>query len=220
MKNVFLTIDDGPSERCTELIEFLSSKRIGAVFFCRGDNLAKRPEAAVTAIQAGFIIGNHSSTHADFNLLNESQARNEIESTHDLIEALYFKAGASRPRSARWFRFPYGHRGANNTAIQSNQKILHKLGYWNPLDSKRLDWSWNIDCEDWHVNEENAEAKLAFAKERLKALHDGSVLDLHDQETNVSTRLFQRICETATAEDGAGITFHDNAALLALTAKK
>ncbi len=215
MKKIFLTIDDGPSERCTELIEFLASRGIGAVFFCRGDCLAKRPETAVKAIKAGFIITNHSLTHADFNALNESQTRNEITATDELIRALYLKAGVAR--QARWFRFPYGCRGATENAVQANQEILRELGYSNPFDSKRVDWSWDVDCEDWHVNESNADAKLALAKQRLKTLRDGGILDLHDQEANLQTRLLQKTCEAAASE---GIAFQSNAALLALTAKK
>ncbi|MFH0974022.1 MAG: polysaccharide deacetylase family protein [Candidatus Micrarchaeota archaeon] len=209
MKRVFLTIDDGPSERCGELVEFLSSKRIGAILFCRGDYLKQRPNDAVKAIAAGFIIGNHSLTHADFDSLNENEARAEITKTHEIIDGLYERTGVEC--SANYFRFPYGHGGATPRARESNQEILRSLGYLNPLDAKRADWLWDVDVEDWHVDEENVARKLEFARERLKTLPDGGVLDLHDQEANLRLELFQRICEAAEAD---GVEFYGNAALL------
>lgn len=205
---VVLTIDDGPSERCGELVEFLSSKRIGAVLFCRGDCLQQRPKEAVKAIHAGFVIGNHSFDHSDFDSLSESEAREEITKTHEIIDDVYCKAGVKR--QARWFRFPYGHAGKNQRQKNAFQKILRSLGYANPFDAKRADWRWDIDFEDWHVNEENAAQKLELARERLKALRDGGVLDLHDQEANLRLSLFQKICEAAEV---AGAEFYGNEAL-------
>ncbi len=215
MKRALLTIDDGPSERCAELIEFLSSKQIGAVLFCRGDNLAERQDTAIKAIKAGFIIGNHSWSHADFNLLNESEARVEISKTHEIIETLY--RDAETPRPTNGFRFPYGHRGATKNLIQADQELLHEYGYSNPLDESKLDWSWNVDCEDWHVDETNVENKLALAKKRIATLKDGGILDLHDQEANVRTRLFQTTIDACLE---LGLSFQTNAEIAALTLKK
>ncbi len=212
---VILTIDDGPSERCGELIEFLSSKRIGAVLFCRGDCLKQRPKDAVKAIDAGFIIGNHSFTHADFDSLSESEARDEITKTHEIINEIYRKAGVKRP--AAWFRFPYGHDGKTRTQKNAFQKILRSLGYSNPFDAKRSDWLWDVDVEDWHVDDKNVKQKLVLARERLAKLRENGILDLHDQEANLRLSLFQKICEAAEA---GGVEFYDNATLLEQTKKK
>ena len=212
MKRVFLTIDDGPSERCGELINFLSNRQIGAILFCRGDCLKQRPKDAVKAIDVGFIIGNHSLTHADFDSLSESEARVEITRAHEIIDEIYRKAGVERP--VRWFRFPYGHAGKKSSQKNAFQKILRSLDYSNPLDAKRADWLWDVDVEDWHVNEENVARKLELARERLAALRENGVLDLHDQEANLRLGLFQKICLAAEA---AGAKFYSNAEINAFS---
>ena len=60
-KIAYLIIDDGPSKDMKKKVDFLVSKKIPAIWFCRGDYLEKRPEAAVYAIKKGHIIGNHSA---------------------------------------------------------------------------------------------------------------------------------------------------------------
>jgi peptidoglycan/xylan/chitin deacetylase (PgdA/CDA1 family) len=212
VKRVILTIDDGPSERCSELVDFLAARGIGAILFCRGDALRKREALAVKAIHAGFVIANHSWNHANFNSLSEREARRQIERADAEIERVY--ARASRARPAKWFRFPYGYAGKGKAKQRALQRILRELGYSNPFSTERIDWLWDADVRDWHVNEKNAKRKLETAVKRLKTLRDGGVLDLHDQEANLRTRLMQKTIEAALA---LGIRFHSNREVKLLT---
>ena len=202
---VCLTIDDGPSEKARELLDYLMSKQFGAILFCRGDYLQARGELAVRAIHDGHIIGNHSYDHPHFSTLSEEQARLQIARTDEIIDQIYMKSRVQRP--AKYFRFPYGDAGANNEAIATNQQLLQEFDYSSPYHSPRRDWGWNVDVMDWRVEVSNAAQKLDFAKERLKALHSGDILDLHDHSMNLDVGLFQSICNCVS---DMGFTFHTN----------
>src|SRR5262249_4729079 len=49
-KTAYLTIDDGPSVDMVAKVDYLAARRIPAVWFCRGDLLAARPEPALHAL--------------------------------------------------------------------------------------------------------------------------------------------------------------------------
>ena len=206
MKYVYLTIDDGPSNRTLQLLNYLNTHNIGAILFCVGKNLKKRPDIATRAIRDGFIVGNHSYDHSDFNKLDQIHARRQIERTDRIIDDLY--ARSRIPRPARYFRFPYGNAGRTAKAKQSNQATLRDLGYVAPFHAPNLDWRWDVDVGDWHVSRQNRARKLSMAKKKLKELSPGCVLDLHDQAPNLETLLFQELCAVVMH---LGYAFHDNA---------
>jgi len=172
-KTLFLTIDDGPSVHMTEKVDYLSERGIPAILFCIGRQLKKRPEAALHAIQKGFVIGNHSTTHPHFSDASLDECCREITEADRLIDALYKTAGKERP--AKWFRFPYGDKGDGkygmvfDTARQPDlhrkqylQSFLRELGYCQPafegvthefyrhaglLDD--VDWHWTFDFMEY-----------------------------------------------------------------------
>jgi peptidoglycan/xylan/chitin deacetylase (PgdA/CDA1 family) len=205
MKKVYLTIDDGPSAYATELVDYLSANGIGAVLFCRGDNMKKRPDKVIYAIKHGFIIGNHSFSHPHFGKLSEEEARKEMEETDEIVNALYAKAGETRP--AKFFRFPYHETGGTEESKKANQGVLKQLGYSNPLDSAHLNWFSDVSVEDWHVDESNVQEKLETAEKYLTGLKENAVLGMHDQDANVRLGLFQK---TREAIKGRGFGFYGN----------
>ncbi len=109
MRKAYLTIDDGPSEKFTELVDFLSERKIPAVFFNRGDNMDARPDAVLYGIERGFVMANHTYSHGHAVDLPLEKTCDEIRRTDDIIEHLYQKAGVKRP--GKYFRFPYMDRG-------------------------------------------------------------------------------------------------------------
>lgn len=163
-KVAYLTIDDGPSKDFKEKVDFLLSKNIPAIFFCRGDFLEQRADAVIYAIKKGFIIGNHSYSHTSFSEVTLEQCLEEIQKTDKIIDNLYKKAGVKRP--AKFFRFPHGDKGAINRseAFGSIQNFLRKLGYGQPNFKKitykyygkggwseDADWYWTYDALEWAV---------------------------------------------------------------------
>jgi len=163
-KVAYLTIDDGPSKDFKEKVDFLLSKNIPAIFFCRGDFSEQRPDAVIYAIKKGFIIGNHSYSHSTFSDLTLEQCFEEIQKTDRMIDNLYKKAGVKRP--AKFFRFPHGDKGAlnNSGAFEPIQRFLRKLGYAQPRFEKitykyyrgfldDADWYWTYDVLEYAVLE-------------------------------------------------------------------
>lgn len=128
MKRAYLTIDDAPSRDFTAKMEYLAQHHISALLFCEGRFIQQREEALWTAIQRGFLIGNHAFNHPHFSDLSLEACQQEILQTDELIERLYQSAGVARP--ARYFRFPYFDRGGKNS--QELQEFLYALGYRQP----------------------------------------------------------------------------------------
>lgn len=109
MRKAYLTIDDGPSERFTDLVDYLSARKIPAVFFNRGDNMDARPDAVIYGIKKGFVMANHTYTHRRAADILYEEICEEIRRTDDVLEKLYGQAGVVRP--GKYFRFPYMDRG-------------------------------------------------------------------------------------------------------------
>jgi mannan endo-1,4-beta-mannosidase len=173
-KVAYLTIDDGPSLSMLRKTDFLRAHGIPAVLFCTGRALDRFPDYAITAIQQGFVIGNHSYDHPFFSDLTPEQACEQIRRTDAIIDALYARAGVPRP--AKFFRFPYGDKGAlthtdafatpsaeGATRKAAIQKFLRGLGYtrpqfpgvtydyWRNVLAADVDWYWTYDVMEWSI---------------------------------------------------------------------
>lgn len=175
-KYAYLTIDDAPTNRFKEKVDFLVEKHIPAIFFCEGRRMDEYPDAVQYAIQKGFIIGNHSYTHPAFSTISRDEAESEIRRTHEIIEAHYKRAQVERP--ARYFRFPYGDKGApaesdvdSSTYADGQARKQHIQTYLRSLDyslpplpaityrwfhDRQLmddaDWYWTYDCMEWAIH--------------------------------------------------------------------
>ncbi len=109
MRKAYLTIDDGPSEKFENLVDFLHERKIPAVFFNRGDYMEARPEAVIYGIKKNFIMANHTYSHRRVSALSFEETCEEILRTDTVLESLYEKSGVKRP--GKYFRFPYMDRG-------------------------------------------------------------------------------------------------------------
>lgn len=139
-KVLVLTFDDGPHHVYTpEIQAILRARRIPAVFFEVGRNLgtvdaAGKPHPGPLAalseglVRDGFVIGNHSFTHAQLSKETGAPLEAEIEETDALL-------GAIPGARSHLFRFPYGARA------EAQLKALEPHGLRSVL--------WNIDSLDW-----------------------------------------------------------------------
>lgn len=105
----YLTIDDSPSLRMDDLVDYLAGKNIPALFFCRGDLLEQNISSAIRAVQKGFVLGNHAYSHQRSSQKDYEWIVDEIQKTESLIDDVYDDAGAIRP--GKYFRFPQLDRG-------------------------------------------------------------------------------------------------------------
>jgi peptidoglycan/xylan/chitin deacetylase (PgdA/CDA1 family)/uncharacterized caspase-like protein len=139
-KTVVLTFDDGPHRRYTEEIAaILKQYGAPAVFFSVGRNLgtldahgAARLNAGADVSRklkaAGYVLANHSFSHAQLSKESGDSLKAEILDTDTLLKAV-------DPQRSALFRFPYG---------AHNKEGMHLLA-----DAHLKSVMWNIDSLDW-----------------------------------------------------------------------
>ncbi len=185
MISAYLTVDDGPSLEMGAKLDVLDALGVRAVWFCLGSGISARPDVVVDAIRRGHVVGNHSWSHPHFSEVTLSDAEREVSTTDALIDEVY--ARAEVPRERRWFRFPYGDRGAAEL-----QPLLRRLGFAPPpppLEGDGVDWLWTFDTSDW---QETASADAILA--RFDADEDDrspAVVLVHDHDGRLD--LFEAI---------------------------
>lgn len=86
---IAITFDDGPHPTFTpQLLDGLKKRNVKASFFVIG-NLAKaNPEIIRRQKKEGHLIGNHTYHHVDITKMSDEQARDEIQSTNEVVEGI------------------------------------------------------------------------------------------------------------------------------------
>jgi len=100
---VWLTIDDGPSDDTLPILDLLDAHRARATFFLVGERAAARPELVAEIARRGHGIGNHSHSHpqAWFWALGPRRMAREVGEAQRTLAGL-------TGRSPRWFRSVVG----------------------------------------------------------------------------------------------------------------
>jgi uncharacterized caspase-like protein/peptidoglycan/xylan/chitin deacetylase (PgdA/CDA1 family) len=139
-KTIVLTFDDGPHRRYSEEIAaILKQYDAPAVFFSVGRNLGALDAQGTARLNAGaevsrklkaagYVLANHSFSHAQLSKQSGASLRSEILDTDTLLKAV-------DPQRSALFRFPYGAR---------NKEGMHLLA-----DAHLKSVMWNIDSLDW-----------------------------------------------------------------------
>jgi peptidoglycan/xylan/chitin deacetylase (PgdA/CDA1 family)/uncharacterized caspase-like protein len=139
-KVVALTFDDGPHPIYTaEITAILKQYGAPGTFFEVGNNLGtvgtdgaahlgKNAEISRQLLAEGYIVGNHSMTHAQLSKKTGDALRDEIVNNDKLLKAI-------DPDRPPLFRFPYGARNAEGKALLAQAHLTSVL--------------WNVDSMDW-----------------------------------------------------------------------
>ena len=139
-KVVALTFDDGPHPIYTaEITAILKQYGAPGTFFEVGNNLgtigadgsahlSKNAEISRQLLAEGYIVGNHSMTHAQLSKKTGDALRDEIVNNDKLLKAI-------DPDRPPLFRFPYGARNAEGKALLAEEHLTSVL--------------WNVDSMDW-----------------------------------------------------------------------
>lgn len=200
----YLTIDDVPTKYTKKKLDYLISKKIPAILFCRGELIKKKMNIVIYAIKKGFIIGNHSYNHPYFSKISIEEAEWQIKKTDKLIEEAYKKAKVKR--KVKLFRFPFGDKGngdfekakTKNNHTREIQKILKKLDYKNidvnlpkslKHNTKDRDVIWTFDCLEYELPIEKVFKRIDDSP-RLKEKE--AIILLHDFST---PKVFRQIIE-------------------------
>ena len=112
--NIWLTFDDGPHPEVTPFIlNVLKEEQVKATFFLVGEQMEKHPELLNQIISEGHIVANHSYSHKNGWLSNNSTYFNDIEKCQKLIT------------ENKLFRPPYGKISPLQIShLKKNYKII------------------------------------------------------------------------------------------------
>lgn len=134
-KKVYLTFDDGPSARTSEVLDILKKYNVKATFFVLGSNVALRPELVKRAYDEGHFIAIHGYTHKYSQVYSSAEATlNEYNQTLEEIR----KAIGVPNYNPHLFRFPGGSSGGPYDGVKREAIELLKQNQithtnWNCL---------------------------------------------------------------------------------------
>ena len=155
-KIVALTFDDGPNREYTkEILSILENYNVKATFFIIGKNAKINPELVKEIFEKGHIIGNHSFSHPNFIHLSETEIREEIKRTSEIIYGIIGKRPA-------FFRPPFG------ACSPLMVEILREKDYQII--------TWSATANDW----DPAKSAEHIAQDVLRRVGPGGIILLHD----------------------------------------
>jgi peptidoglycan/xylan/chitin deacetylase (PgdA/CDA1 family) len=133
-KEVWLTVDDGPSEDTPQVLDLFDTHNVKATFFVKGVLAQSRPEMIREMIRRGHTVENHSHTHPGgyFWCLPPAKIAAQVEDCNNAIAAI---TGA--PPSL--FRAPVGLK--NPGVHPALNRLNMKLAGWTAraFDTKTND---------------------------------------------------------------------------------
>ncbi|MCX7715766.1 MAG: polysaccharide deacetylase [Clostridia bacterium] len=132
---VYLTFDDGPSERTAEILKILKENNIKATFFLIGKNDEKSKELMRQIVEDGHTVGVHSFTHKYKTIYNSVEAY--LKDFNEMYNLIYEATGV-KPSI---FRFPGGSVNDFNKNIY--KEIIQEM---NRRGFTYFDW--NVDSSD------------------------------------------------------------------------
>ncbi|MFC0301555.1 polysaccharide deacetylase family protein [Virgibacillus soli] len=160
-KVVLLTIDDAPDKYALQMAKTLKKLNVGAIFFVNGHFLESKEEQAVLKEidDMGFMIGNHTYSHAYLPDLSEDKQKEEVLLVNEMVE----KITGKRPM---FFRAPHGA----NTDFTKQLAEKEKMTLMN--------WSYGYDFMQEYMTKET----ITDIMIHTELLSNGANLLMHDRE--------------------------------------
>jgi len=152
-KVIYLTFDDGPWVPYTQqMLRVLKDNDAIATFFVVGEMVQEHPDLVPKIVAAGHAIGNHTWSHPQLPTLTDSQIKEELRSTAEVVG----------PAMGPCMRPPYG---ATNERVRA---ITKSMGYHTYL------WTdWAVDWEQPPVADLLESLRNATQDKANILLHDG-----------------------------------------------
>lgn len=150
-KEVYITIDDGPSQRTQDILDTLKNRNLKATFFRVWTNIKASTKQLADQIHTdGHALGSHSYSHAQFaNFTNIEEAKKEINKTDSIIKT-------HLDQEISLFRYPYGAEINANFKEEFNAFLAEK-GYKPPI-------FWTIDTKDRSTKSTHESIKAELLK--------------------------------------------------------
>jgi len=183
-KYIYLTFDDGPSDRYTpELLDMLKAFEIKATFFVVASQAAENPQLIERMKDEGHMIALHSLEHKCPLFQSARQTQNDMERAVDIMTSLGV--------DIHFFRPPWG---TLNLALK---KQIRERGLEMVL--------WSVMAEDWQadITEDEISERL------LSRTGNGSIVCLHDGRgsNDAPARTIAALRKTIPAWKSAGYSF-------------
>lgn len=125
-KEIYLTFDDGPSDRVTpKILDILKDENVKATFFIVGKNAERRKELLKREFDEGHAIGVHSYSHKYKDIYSSSESLiKDIDDCNEIIKEV-------TGRKSSLYRFPGGSFGLSSGLIGA--VTAHGMQYvdWN-----------------------------------------------------------------------------------------
>lgn len=190
--SVYLTFDDGPSDRTDEILAILDEYDVKATFFVVGSSDEAGLERLRAIADAGHTIGIHSYTH------NYQKIYASVEAFLDDFNEMYCQIVEATGVAPRIFRFPGGSINSYNTELY--QEIIAEM-------TRRgfVYFDWNA------TNGDAASSKLQSAATLTTNALDGlryrrAIVLMHDSTPKTTT--VQALPAIIEGYLEAGYTFH------------
>ena len=139
-----------------KILDILDEHDIKATFFMTYGFMSKNPDHVMEILKRGHEIGNHSTTHPDFNKISDAEIVKEVMKAHNYMQSLL-------GIELSLFRFPYG------SYSPRTMTILKNMGYY-PIQ-------WIIDSLDWKNTGVEDILNRIRDNERLK---EGAIILFHN----------------------------------------
>ncbi len=168
-KTVYLTFDDGPSDRVTpKILDVLAEEKVKATFFIIGKNVETRKNLIKREFDEGHTVAVHSYTHKYKEIYSSEESLiKDIDACNEVIKSVTGKYSSV-------YRFPGGSYGLSQKFISA--VTTHGLRY-----------------VDWNASTRDAEILNATPAQLLKAAVTTSassnyiVLLAHDSTSKSAT---------------------------------
>lgn len=168
-KTVYLTFDDGPSDRVTpKILDVLAEEKVKATFFIIGKNVETRKNLIKREFDEGHTVAVHSYTHKYKEIYSSEESLiKDIDACNEVIKSVTGKYSSV-------YRFPGGSYGLSQKFISA--VTAHGLRY-----------------VDWNASTRDAEILNATPAQLLKAAVTTSassnyiVLLAHDSTSKSAT---------------------------------
>ena len=155
---VALTFDGGSgAQGAATIVRTLRDAGVPATFFLTGAFVRTYPGTTAAIVDAGYLVGNHTTTHPHLNQLASATVVREITGAEQLLRT----ASGRSPRP--WFRFPFGEYDTRTL------QLVHSLGYGAI--------GWTVDSRGWQGREAGTAADVV---NRVRsALQPGMIVLMH-----------------------------------------
>ncbi|EQB36559.1 MULTISPECIES: polysaccharide deacetylase family protein [Virgibacillus] len=169
-KVVLLTIDDVPDKYAVEMAKTLKKLNVQAIFFANGHFLEtpEQKKQLKEIHEMGFIIGNHTYSHANLTTLSEKEQTEEIVKVSDQIEEII----GERPK---FFRAPHGMNTDHSKQVAKEENMV------------LMNWTYGYDYFEPYMNVEKLTNAMITGEGPevdidYSLLKPGANLLMHDRE--------------------------------------